>query len=55
MSITEAIIKKESGEYDVEVIKRLTIQRYHISSITNLIDCVNLLELSLAFNEVYRI
>ena len=52
MNITDSIIKKESGEYDTEVVKRLKIERYHLICINNLENCVNLVDLSLAFNEV---
>ena len=50
--INNHVILRESGEYDAEVVKRLKIERYGLTKISNLNACVNLIELSLAFNEV---
>lgn len=52
--ITSAVIRRESGEYDAEVVKRLRIERYGILTISNLEACTSLVDLSLAHNEITR-
>ena len=43
--LTVANIKKEAGEYDLEVIQRLKVQRHGITHMTNLDSCIKLLDL----------
>jgi hypothetical protein len=50
--ITSSLIKRETGQYDVEVITRLRLERLGISSISNLEFCISLVELSLAYNDI---
>jgi Leucine-rich repeat (LRR) protein len=50
--ITSSLIKRETGQYDVEVITRLRLERMGISSISNLEFCISLVELSLAYNDI---
>lgn len=51
-AITDHIIRRESGEYDPEVVKRLSLERFGIIRIQNLERCLSLVDLSLAGNEV---
>lgn len=55
VTISDRIIKKESGEYDPEVVKRLKIERYGLSVVSGLSGCISLVELSLAYNEITQI
>jgi len=52
--LTEALIKAHSGQYDVEVVQRLHLDRLGLSSLggSSLGNCLNLLDLSLAGNNL---
>lgn len=64
--ITEQLIRRQSGEYDCEVVSRVKLEGFGceidydiavlivlgIRTITNLENCINLVDLSLARNEV---
>jgi hypothetical protein len=53
--ITSSIIKRETGQYDSEVIQRLRLERMNITMISNLDFCISLIELSLAYNDITTI
>lgn len=53
--ITSNLIKKESSQYDVEIIQRLKLERMNISMISNLEFCISLVDLSLAYNDITTI
>ena len=46
------MIVKESGQYDKETMQRIRLENLTIHRICNLEQCVSLVELSLAQNEV---
>ena len=50
--ITTALLKREANQYDVEVIQRLFLERQDIFTISNLTNCISLVDLSLAWNEI---
>ncbi len=50
--ITDAMIVRESGQYDKEVIQSLRLERLSIYKLSNLEGCTALLELSLPYNEI---
>ena len=52
MSITDALIFKHSGQYDLEVVERLRLENLGISRFTNLDGCISLTDLSLASNSI---
>ena len=52
MSITDALIFKNSGQYDLEVVERLRLENLGIARITNLENCMSLTDLSLASNSI---
>mmetsp|Transcript_19954 Transcript_19954/g.28678 ORF Transcript_19954/g.28678 Transcript_19954/m.28678 type:complete len:241 (+) Transcript_19954:112-834(+) len=53
--ITEALIIRQSGEYDCEVITKLKIEKLGIQKISNLDNCTSLIDLSLANNDIMQI
>jgi Leucine-rich repeat (LRR) protein len=54
--LTVALIKKEAGEYDVEVIQRLRVERAGLTQLAPALDgCSSLLEMSLSGNQLTRI
>jgi Leucine-rich repeat (LRR) protein len=53
--ITDALIKRESGQYDPEVVQRLRLEGLGISRIANLGRCSSLVELNLSRNELGEI
>jgi len=50
--ITEALVKKASGEYDCEVVLRLNVEGLGLLSIGNLGSCIILRDLFLGKNEI---
>lgn len=54
-TITIQMIVKESGQYDREVIQRLSLTRQGISTVACLEGCSSLIDLDLSHNEVSRI
>ena len=52
MMITSNLIKKETSQYDVEIIQRLKLERMNINMISNLEFCISLVDLSLANNDI---
>lgn len=52
MSISEVMILRSSGEYDLEVVVNLKLEKLRIRTITNLDKCSSLIDLSLANNEI---
>lgn len=55
MSISAALLKKVSGQYDEEVIQRLNLERRGFTEIKNLYNCKKLVDLNLAGNEISQI
>lgn len=55
MSISAALLKKVSGQYDEEVIQRLNLERRGLTEIKNLYNCKTLVDLNLAQNEISQI
>ena len=55
MMITSNLIKKETSQYDVEIIQRLKLEQMNISIISNLEFCISLVDLSLACNDITTI
>uniref|UniRef100_A0A7S0EKS8 Protein phosphatase 1 regulatory subunit 7 n=1 Tax=Hanusia phi TaxID=3032 RepID=A0A7S0EKS8_9CRYP len=53
--ISHSLIKAVSGEFDLESVYKLTLNRMNIRAIENLEGCVNLQELNLSNNEIERI
>ena len=53
--ITDALIKSATGEYDLEMVRRLTISSMKISRISGLDGCFRLIELSLSHNQIVEI
>ena len=52
MSISSGLAKKLSGQYDEEVIQRLSLECRGLNEIKNLYNCKNLVQLSLAQNDL---
>jgi hypothetical protein len=52
--LTLSTIKREAGEYDAEVVQRLTIPGAGLSQLANLESCMKLVELSLPRNKLTR-
>lgn len=50
--ITEQLIKRQSGEYDCEVVQRLNLENFGLLEINHLDNCIVLNWLSLAKNEI---
>ena len=50
--ITDAIIRKESKQYDPEIVSRLKLERLSLNNISNLYKCANIVDLSLAWNQI---
>jgi Leucine-rich repeat (LRR) protein len=50
--ISDALIRRESGQYDPEIISKLRLEKLSITRISGLNRCVNLVELSLAWNDI---
>ena len=50
--IEERLIRKETGQYDLELIQRLSLDRQFIRLITSMDNLVNLVDLSLAENDI---
>ena len=53
--ITDALVRKATGQYDPDIIQRLSLQRLSLKSMMNLDRCTCLIELSLAWNEITEI
>lgn len=53
--ISSSLIKRETGQYDAEVIQRLRLERMNLTMISNLDYCISLVELSLACNDITTI
>jgi len=53
--ITEKLIIKESGQYDPEIVARLSLDGFGIKVIQNLSRCTSIIELSLRNNEISMI
>lgn len=54
--LTLSHVKKEAGEYDAEVIRRVKLQRLGLRSLGSALEtCVNLQTLSLAHNSLIQI
>ena len=50
--MSEALIKARSGEYDLELVRFLSLERVGLTGLGCLPQCVNLVELSLANNQL---
>ena len=55
MEITDVLIKSKSGEYDLEMVRRLTISSMKLARIGGLDGCFRLVELSLSRNQIVEI
>ena len=53
--ITDALIRKSTGQYDPETVQRLCLDNMALRRISGLDRCSNLIELSLPWNEVTEI
>ena len=50
--LTVALIKNQSGQYDLELVRRLVVSNMRVGKITNLDRCVNLTTLNLSSNRI---
>ena len=53
--LTVALIKNQSGQYDLELVRRLVVSNMRVGKITNLDRCVNLTTLNLSSNRIMNI
>jgi hypothetical protein len=51
-TVSEAQIKQRSGEYDLQQVRYLVLERCQLNSLNNITSCIGLVELSLARNEI---
>lgn len=50
--IDDSMIRRESGQYDPEIIAQLRLEKLNITRLSGLERCVNLFDLSLAYNDI---
>ena len=50
--ISDDLIKKVTGQYDVEIIQRLNLDNFGLKAVGNICSMENLKELSLARNDI---
>ena len=55
MEMDDDMIKRESGQYDLELVQRLYLQNQFIKVISNTMNLINLVDLSLSRNEIVTI
>ncbi|KAH8090214.1 hypothetical protein JL720_6526 [Aureococcus anophagefferens] len=53
--LTVAAIKKHSGQYDLELVRRLAVSNARLAKIANVEHCVNLVALNLSGNKIINV
>ena len=53
--LTVAAIKKHSGQYDLELVRRLAVSNARLAKIANVEHCVNLIALNLSGNKIINV